>query len=133
MYGSWDMEHKQKTSLSFWAIFCSFTPLTPQKIKILKKWKENTWRYHDFTQILPKIMIICYTVSEIWHVTGVIFIFHFRLFCPFTTLTNQKIKIFKTWRKYLEISSFYACVSNIMITLCTIPEIRRATDEQINK
>ena len=30
-------------------------------------------------------------------------------------------------------SSFYACVPNIMITLCTIPEIRHATDEQINK
>ena len=25
---------------SFWAIFCPFTPLTAQKIKILKKWKK---------------------------------------------------------------------------------------------
>ena len=34
---------------------------------------------------IPKIMIICYTVSEIWCVTHVILIFHFGLFfCPFT-------------------------------------------------
>ena len=43
MYGSWDMEHDRQAFLSFWAIFCSFKPLTTQKIKILnlKKWKER--------------------------------------------------------------------------------------------
>ena len=30
---------------SFWTIFCPFTPLTAQKMKISKKWR-NTWRYH---------------------------------------------------------------------------------------
>ena len=33
-----------------------------------------------FYTSLPKIMIICYTVPEIWHVTDVIVIFHFGLF-----------------------------------------------------
>ena len=37
MYGSWDMEHDRQNFLSFWTIFCPFTPLTTQKIKILKK------------------------------------------------------------------------------------------------
>ena len=38
MYDSWDVECERQNFLSFWIIFCSFTPLT-QKIKILKKWK----------------------------------------------------------------------------------------------
>ena len=47
--------------LSFWAIFCPFTPLTAR-------------RYHHFTQV-PKIMIICYTVPKMWHLTDVIVIY----------------------------------------------------------
>ena len=36
MYGSWVMEWNRQNFLSFWTIFCPFTPLTTQKIKILK-------------------------------------------------------------------------------------------------
>ena len=36
--------------------------------------------FGSFYTSVPKIMIICYTVPEIWHVTEVIIIFHFRLF-----------------------------------------------------
>ena len=39
VYGSWDMVcDRCNCYFSFWAIFCPFTPLTAQKIKILKKW-----------------------------------------------------------------------------------------------
>ena len=41
MYDSWDLKHTRKFFLSIWAIFCPFTPLTTQKIKILKKWKKH--------------------------------------------------------------------------------------------
>ena len=41
MYHSWDVECDRQNFLSFWAIFCPFTPLTTQKIKILKKWKKS--------------------------------------------------------------------------------------------
>ena len=37
MYGSWDMKGDGPKFLSFWTVFCSFTPLTTRKIKILKK------------------------------------------------------------------------------------------------
>ena len=37
MYGYWDLEHDKQNFLSFWTIFCPFTPLTTKKIKILKK------------------------------------------------------------------------------------------------
>ena len=39
MYSSWDIERNRQNFLSFWTNFCPFTPLTTQKIKILKKWK----------------------------------------------------------------------------------------------
>ena len=47
---SWDMEHDGHNFLSFWTIFCPFTPLTTQKIKILKKGKKP-WRYYHFTHV----------------------------------------------------------------------------------
>ena len=40
MHDSWDMQHNRHNFLSFWINFCSFTPLTTQKIKILKNWKK---------------------------------------------------------------------------------------------
>ena len=40
MYGCWDMEHNRQNFFSFWTIFCHFTLLKTQKIKILKKWKK---------------------------------------------------------------------------------------------
>ena len=36
MYGSWDMKRDGQNFLSFWTVFCPFTPLTTQKIKTLK-------------------------------------------------------------------------------------------------
>ena len=41
IYGSKDLECDGQKFLSFWTIFCPFTPpLTTQKIKILKKMKK---------------------------------------------------------------------------------------------
>ena len=71
---------------SFWAIFCPFTPLTDQKIKIWKKMKS--WEISSFYTSAPKIMIMCYTVPEIWHMTHVIGIFHFGLFFALLTPLN---------------------------------------------
>ena len=41
VYGSWDIEHDGQNFLSFSTIFCYITPLTTQKIKILKKSKKK--------------------------------------------------------------------------------------------
>ena len=38
----------------FWAIFCTFTPLTAQKIKITKKWKKARI-YHHFIYMYQKL------------------------------------------------------------------------------
>ena len=75
-----------KNYFLFWAIFCPFTTLTAWKIKIFKKRKKDLETL--FYTSVPKIMIICYTVPEIWHVTYVIVIFHFGLF--FLPLNSAK-------------------------------------------
>ena len=39
-HSSWDTKWDRQNFLLFWAIFCPFTPLTTQTIKILKKSKK---------------------------------------------------------------------------------------------
>ena len=51
------------------------------------------------------------------------FLSFWAIFCHFTTLKTRKIKIFKKWKKHLEISSIYTCVPQIII-----PEIWNTTD-----
>ena len=114
--------------LHFWAIFCPFTSLTPRKIKIKKKWKKSL-QISSFYNSVPKIMIICYTVPEIWCVTCNYFSF-WTICCPFTPFNspkNQNEK--KKWKKHLEISSFYASVPKIMIICYTVLEIWCITDK----
>ena len=42
LFCSWDMAcDRCNCYFSFWEIFCPFTPLTAQKIKILIKWKKT--------------------------------------------------------------------------------------------
>ena len=80
LYCSWDMAcDRCNCSFSFWAIFCPFTPITARKMKISQNWKKFL-EISSFYTSVPKIMIICYTVPEIWHVTHAIVPFHFRLF-----------------------------------------------------
>ena len=50
------------------------------------------------------------------------------IFHPFTSLTAQKIKIYKKWKKSLETSSFYNSVPKVMIVYNTVPEIWCVTD-----
>ena len=134
LYSSWDMVHDRcNCYFSFWVIFCPFTPLTAQKMKVLKKWKKHL-EISSFYICVPKIMTRWCMVPEMRCVTDVIVISHFGLFfCPFTPLTAQKIKILKKWRKSLEISSFYIYVPKIMIRWHTVPEIWCTTDERTDR
>ena len=51
---SWSQAILFLTCLWFWAIFCPFTPITAQKIKIKRKNEKKTWKYHHFTQLYQK-------------------------------------------------------------------------------
>ena len=58
--------------------FSPFTPLAIQKNQNFGK-MEKQLNISSFYTRLPKIMLICFTVPEIWRMTDVIFIFNFRL------------------------------------------------------
>ena len=88
-YGFWD---RVRQIWSFWAIFCPFTPLTTQKIKILKKWKTHM-KISSFYICVPKITITWYMLSKIW-VQHTIFC-HFRSFFTLPHYWLQKLKIEK--------------------------------------
>ena len=75
--------------------FCHFQPffaflhpnypitLTAWEMKILQKWKKHLEMSSYYTSLL-KIMIIWYTVPEIWHVTDVFYFSFWAIFCTFT-------------------------------------------------
>ena len=113
MYGSWDMKCNEQNFLSFWTVFCHFTPLTTQKIKIWKT-EKKAWIYYHFTHVYHKLQsydveFLRYQASQ----TG--FFCHLDNFLPIYPLKTQKIKILKYWKKHLEILSFYTSVPKIMI------------------
>ena len=101
--------------LSFWTIFCPFTLLTAWKMNISKKWKKCL-EISSFDTNVPKIMIIYYTVPEIWCVMDAIVIFYFGLFFVLLpTLTIQKIRISKKWKKNKttgDIITLHMCTKN---------------------
>ena len=67
-YGVWQMQ------LLFF-ILGYFLPFYPPKSENFKKIKKTTGDI--ILQNCTKIMIMCYTVPEIWHMMDVIVIFHF--------------------------------------------------------
>ena len=78
-YCSWDIVHDVSNCyFSFWAIFCPNSPRNENSKKKKEKEKNPLADVFIYTSV-PKIMIIYYTVPEIWHMTDVI-IFHIGLF-----------------------------------------------------
>ena len=112
MYGSRNMKRDRQNFLSFWTISSPFTCLTTPKNQNFEKLKKNLGdiiilhkkknqkrqqqhlEISSFYNSVPKIMIICYTVPEIWCVTDVI-IFHFGPFLPFYPANSPKNQNFK--------------------------------------
>ena len=70
--------------------FCPFTSLIARKIKIKKKKKrKKSLEISSFYNSIPKIIIICYTVPEIWCVTYVNYFSFWAIFCPFTPMKKM--------------------------------------------
>ena len=83
-----------------------FTPLTTQKIKILKKWKKipiDIIILHMCTINENHMMYVSRDMERDRHNLFSFWI----IFCPFT----QKIKILKKWKKCLEISLLHTSVT----------------------
>ena len=93
-YSSLDMKRDGQNFLSFWTIFCTFTPLTTQKIKLLHK-QKNRLEILSFYTCVPKMRIIWSMVPEILS-EGQIFLSFWTIFCPFTRKSeNQNFKKIK--------------------------------------
>ena len=76
VYGSWDMKCTRQNSF-----FTLGYPPNSLKKKIQKnEKKKKCLEIPSFYTSVPKIMIICYTVPEIWYVMDVNVIFHFGLY-----------------------------------------------------
>ena len=80
LYCSWDAARdKRNCYFHFGLYFPPFTPLTAQKMKTSKQWKQSL-DISSFYTTVPKIMIRCYTIPEILRVSDVIAIVHFGQF-----------------------------------------------------
>ena len=85
--------------------FALLLPYGPRK-SIFFKNEKNNWRYCHFTKVYHK-----WQSYDVWflkyRVQWTEFFVIFDHFWPFYSLTTQKIKILKKWKKRVEIISFY--------------------------
>ena len=123
---------------AFWAIFCPFTPLTARKINILKKWRKapgDIIVLHKCTKNYDQMMYSSWDMVHDDDGDWCNCYFSFwAIFCPFTPLTTQKIKVLKKWKKNPIILSFFdICAPKIMIRWCMVPDICCATDRRTDR
>ena len=132
MYASWDMDCNRQIFLSFWDIFCSFTPSHSPHLTIKKIEKNKKKRKKSPIDII--LLHVC-TINEDYMMHGSwdkrcnrqeIF-GRFLALLPLP-LTIQNMKILKKWKKHFDILSFYTCVPKMTIIWCMVPEIWSVTD-----
>ena len=96
MYGSWEMEHDTEF-LSFWTIFCTFTPLKTKKnqnLEKLKKKPRDTIILHKCTKSWSyAILFLRYGA---WRMYLLFFILGY--FLPFYSHNSPKNQNFKTMK-----------------------------------
>ena len=122
LYCCWDMARGCNCHFSFGQFFPIYPHNSPKNEHFKKNEKkprdiiilENCTKNYDYRPYCSWDMMHdgCNCCFSFW-----------AIFCPFTSLTAQKMKISKKWKKFLEISSLYMCVPKIMIRWCTVPEI----------
>ena len=98
MYGSWDMEPNGQNFLSFWIIFCPFTPPT-NNLKNLnsEKLKKKPWRYYHFTNVYHKWQShdVWFLTYQAWWTEFFVILDHFLPFYPPNNLKNQNFETMK--------------------------------------
>ena len=108
-----------------------YLPNSP-KNQNLKKWKKHL-EISSFYLSAPKIMIICYTVPEIWCETDVIVIFHFGLFFALLPPNSPKNQNFEKMKKVPGDIIILQYVPKIMIRSCMVPGILCVTDGRTDR
>ena len=92
--------------------FLPLYPITTQKIKSLKKWK-NPWRYYHFPHVYHKWQSydVWFVRYGAWQNEFFVILDHFSLFYPPPLpLWTQKIEISEKWTTHLKVLLFYKCV-----------------------
>ena len=119
IYSSWDIEC-DGLKLIILGQFLPFylpppLPKNAEKTELWKNEKKNAWNIIILNMCTknPNDMM-CGSFHAEWD--GQIVLSFWPIFCPFTRLATQKIKILK-WKNHLEMSSFYSCVSKITIMM----------------
>ena len=95
IHGSWNIRHNGQNFLSFWTIFCPFTPSPNNpKNQNFEKMKKNTWRHK-------------WQSYDIWFLRHGV---QRQNFLSFWTNFALLLKNFEKLKKHLEILSFSTCV-----------------------
>ena len=103
LHCSWDMVHDRCNYFSFWVIFCPFTTLTAQKIKIKKKGKKMPGDIIILHKCTKNHDHMLYCSWDVVHDRCDFYFLFWTIFCPFTPL---KIKILNKWKKALRYHHF---------------------------
>ena len=107
IHGSCNIRCNRQKFSTFWAIFCLLPPYGPRKSKFLKKWKKHLKRLSFYKHKWQSydVWFLRYGPCDRQN-----FLSFWTIFCLFTPLKTQKIKILKKFKKVLEILSFYTSV-----------------------
>ena len=117
LYCSWDMICDGcNCYFSFWVIFCLFTPITAQKLKISKKWPPPPKKkprdviiLHECTKNYNHMLYCSWDMAR----DGCNCCFSFwAIFCPFTHLTAQKSKFQKMEKTPRDVIILHMCTKN---------------------
>ena len=111
MYASWDMEYDRHNFLSFWAIFCLFTPLLTPKIKIRNKCKKSLEILSYYTSTINEDHMMYGSWDKRHDKQS--FLSFLVIFCPLILLKPENSKFWKNFKK--KILSFYTCIPQMMI------------------
>ena len=120
LYSSWDIE-QNILKLLILGHFLPFYPLKTVEIKISKnkKFAGDIIILHMYTKNHNQVTYGSWNMER----DGQNSLSFWTNFCCFTPLSNQKNKIFKNWKKILEILSFYTFVPKVTIIWCMVLEI----------
>ena len=102
-YDAWFLRYWARETGSFWTIFCPYTPLTTQKIRILKS-EKKAWRYCHFTNVHNKWQSndVWFLRYEAWRTEFFVLLDRFLFFYP--PNNPKKSQFWKTetntWRNH---------------------------------
>ena len=110
MYGFYDMKFNRQSFFVILGNFLFFYSLTPWKMKIPKR--KKPLEISSFYTSVQKIMIVHYTVPEIWRMTDVIVIFILGYTFPFYPPNSPRNENFKTKEERLGDIMLHKCTKN---------------------